>query len=68
MSSHMERHILGALLHYRAPLAVLGALIVCSVCKVQNVPKHICWVTMIAGGSLYHVVVANMKKGARGLS
>jgi hypothetical protein len=48
-----ERKTLSDLLHYLAPLAVLGALIVYSrFAKRKNVPKYIYWMTMVAGGFL----------------
>ena len=48
-----ERHTLSDLLHYLAPLVVLGAIIWYSrMAKQKNVPKVIYWMTMIAAGFL----------------
>ena len=61
-----ERQALSNLLHYLAPLAVLGALIVYSrFAKRKNLPKDIYWMTMIAGGFLIMSLTNLTKKRPR---
>ena len=50
---------LGDLLHYIAPLAILGALVFYGrVARHRNVPKPVYWITLIAGGFLLMSMLA----------
>ena len=45
--------IIDIIMHYMAPLALLGALLVYSkVAQNKNVPKPVYWITLVAGGFL----------------
>ena len=51
--------IIDIIMHYVAPLALLGALILYSkVAQTKNVPKPIYWITLVAGGFLLMSMLA----------
>ena len=51
--------IIDIIMHYMAPLALLGALFVYSkVAQTKNVPKPVYWITLIAGGFLLMSMLA----------
>ena len=51
--------IIDIIMHYIAPLALLGALLVYSkVAQTKNVPKPVYWITLVAGGFLLMSMLA----------
>ena len=51
--------IIVIIMHYIAPLALLGALLVYSkVAQTKNVPKPVYWITLVAGGFLLMSMLA----------
>ena len=51
--------IIDIIVHYMAPLALLGALLVYSkVAQTKNVPKPVYWITLVAGGFLLMSMLA----------
>ena len=51
--------IIDIIMHYMAPLALLGALLVYSkVAQTKNVPKPVYWITLVAGGFLLMSMLA----------
>ena len=59
VQSSWRMRIIDIIMHYMAPLALLGALLVYSkVAQTKNVPKPVYWITLVAGGFLLMSMLA----------
>ena len=59
VGSSRRAWIIDIIMHYIAPLALLGALLVYSkVAQTKNVPKPVYWITLVAGGFLLMSMLA----------
>ena len=59
VGSSWRTWIIDIIVHYMAPLGLLGALLVYSkLAQTKNVPKPVYWITLVAGGFLLMSMLA----------